>query len=192
MTAFDAYRIYNAIKLHFNTEKYDYFKYSGKIKSKFVPEHQYYIFDRLNKKYREEIESFYVANFLENPSLWVNDLLSQDCDIKFLSWKKKQESLAYIFKNDIISLLDEYENLNVVLSPKKPPPILMTKVMQEKINLETLLLLNSIVKFFGGWDKCMDGDLIWEPFRLRCRKYYNFIKFDQQKIKSILVAEINR
>jgi len=190
MSAFDAYRIYNALKLHFNTEKYDYFKYCGKVKVKVIPENQYYIFDKISKRYSDDIEKFYVANFLENNNLWVNDLLSDYCETKFSSWKKKNESLTYVFKSDIITLKDEFEDLNDVLRIDKEYPILMKKVMQEKISIETLLLTNSIVKFFNAWDKKMKGDLIWDPFSLKCKKYYNFLKFDQDSIKQILIREI--
>lgn len=191
MSAFDAYRIYNALKLHFNTENYDYFKYCGKVKTKVIPESQYYIFDKVSKRYSDEIEKFYVANFIENNNLWVNDLLSDVCETKFASWKKKNESLTYVFKSDIISLKDEFEDLNSILRIEKDYPILMKKVMQEKISIETLLLTNSIVKFFGYWEKKMKGDLIWDPFSLKCKKYYKFLKFDEKIIKQILTKEIN-
>jgi len=32
MTAFESYRVYSALKLHFTTDSYDYFKYNGKTK----------------------------------------------------------------------------------------------------------------------------------------------------------------
>ena len=190
MSAFDAYRIYNALKLHFNTEKYDYFKYCGKVKTKVIPESQYYIFDKVSKRYSTDIEKFYVANFIENNNLWVNDLLSDVCEEKFASWKRKNESLTYVFKSDIISLKDEFDDLNLILRVEKDYPILMKKVMQEKINIETLLLTNSIIKFFDMWEKKMKDDLIWQPFSLKCKKYYKFLKFDQNSIKQILIQEI--
>ena len=34
MTDFDAYKMYLAVKQHFNREGYDYFKYNGKVNAK--------------------------------------------------------------------------------------------------------------------------------------------------------------
>ena len=80
MSICEAYRLHNAIKTHFNSHQYDYFKYSGKIRSKFLPQSQYYVFETLTKRYGKELETFYVSNFLNNPKTWVLDLLSEDCN----------------------------------------------------------------------------------------------------------------
>jgi T4 gene Gp59 loader of gp41 DNA helicase C-term/T4 gene Gp59 loader of gp41 DNA helicase len=190
MSASDAAIKYNALKLHFNTEQYDAIKYNFKVKLKPIPQGHYYIFDKLDKKYGENLVDFYVSNFLEDQKVWINDLLSEDCHLVYLKWLKKKDSLTYIYKNDIIDLLEEYEDLNKVLIVKNSYPILMNRVLQEKTNLETLLLVNSIVKFFNTWDKKLKGDLIWEPFALKCKKYYGFLKFDRDKVKDILVKEV--
>lgn len=181
---------YNALKLHFTTQEYDAIKYHFKIKLKPIPQGHYYIFEKLHKKYGENLTEFYVANFLENPKVWINDLLSEDCNDIYVRWVKKKDSLTYIFRNDIIDLIEEYEDINSVLRVKNSYPILMNRVMQEKTNLETLLLTNSVVKFFNSWDKKLKGDLIWEPFALKCKKYYKFLKFDREKVKDILIKEV--
>ena len=33
MTGYEAYCLYNSLKLHFNSDSYDYFRYNGKISS---------------------------------------------------------------------------------------------------------------------------------------------------------------
>lgn len=192
MSTYDSYRLYNSLKLHFNSESYNYFRYSGKIKSGSIPENQYYIFEKVYKKHGSDLENFYLSNFLENPKLWVNDLLSEECEERYKYFLGKKESLTYTFKNDISSLIDEYENLNDLIIVSKDFPILMKKTLQGKIDLNTLLIMNSILRFFPMWDKHIQDNLIWEPFKLKCKKYFPFIKFDQEKMKEILKVEVKK
>lgn len=192
MTATDAYRLYNSLKLHFNSEKYDYFKYSGRIKSKFVPNNQFHAFEKLYKKYNSELETFFVANFLEDPKIYIFDLLSEEANEKYKSFIKKNESLTYLFKQDIINLLEENEDFNLIFTPTKDCPILMKEVLKGRTNLETLLILNSILRFFPNWNRTMNDNIVWEHFKLKCIKYFPFMKFDKDKMKYILKEEVKK
>lgn len=190
MSIYDSYSLYNSLKLHFNTDSYNYFKYHGKIKGKSIPESHYYIFDKVNKRYGNDIESFYVSIFLENPKYFVTDLLSEDCEEIYKNFVKKKESLSYVFKNDIANLVDEYSNLNDVIVVKKGFPDLVKKTLQGKVQLETLLIMNSILKFFPMWDRKIEDELVWNPFSMKCKKYFPFVKFDKDKMKEILKKEV--
>ena len=95
MSAFEAYKLYRGLKLHFSTENYNYFKYNGSTTNKFIPENQLLVFEKINKLYGKNLEEFYVANFLDNPNLWVNELLSEECFERFNCYKKRKESLSY-------------------------------------------------------------------------------------------------
>lgn len=192
MSAIDAYKLYNSLKLHFNTEQYDYFKYSGKTKSRFIPNNQIHAFEKLYKKYNDDLETFYVANFLDNPKAYVFELLSEEADERYKSFMKKNESLTYLFKQDIINLLDQNEDFNSIFIPSKDCPILMKEVLKERTNLETLLILNSILRFFPNWNHTMKDNIIWEQFKIKCIKYFPFMKFDKDKMKTILKLEVKK
>ena len=69
-------------------------------------------------------------------------------------------------------------------------PILMRLVMQKKVSLETLLILDYILNFIEVWNKKIQDELIWKSFRLRCIKYKPFLKIDMEKMKNILKEEI--
>lgn len=192
MSAIDAYKLYNSLKLHFNTEQYDYFKYSGKTKSRFMPNNQFHVFEKLYKKYNNDLETFYVANFLDNPKAYIFDLLSEEANERYVSFIKKNESLTYLFKQDIIFLLDINEDFNSIFLPSKDCPILMKEVLKERTNLETLLILNSILRFFPSWNKAMKDNIIWDQFKIKCIKYFPFMKFDKDKMKTILKTEVKK
>lgn len=192
MSAIDAYKLYNSLKLHFNTEQYDYFKYSGKTKSRFIPNNQIHAFEKLYKKYNTDLEAFYIANFLDTPKAYVFDLISEEANEKYLAFLKKNESLTYLFKQDIINLIDNNEDFNSIFIPSKDCPILMKEVLKERTNLETLLILNSILRFFPNWNKTMKDNILWDQFKLKCIKYFPFMKFDKDKMKTILKTEVKK
>jgi hypothetical protein len=61
----------------------------------------------------------------------------------------------------------------------------MKSVLQEKVSLETCIILNDMVHFTKVWDKRMD-DVIWKEFRLKLTKFAGFVIFDKDKMKKIL------
>lgn len=109
---FDAYEMYHGLKLHF-TSKYDYVKYGGKTKvskDQFMLRKDKYTFYKLSRKYkREELFGFYVSNFLKNPKVWVGELLMEDADSEYKLWLRVQQSLSYIFDQNLQFLFDQVE-----------------------------------------------------------------------------------
>ena len=78
-TGFEAYALWNALKLHFTSDSYDYFKYNGKTnvsKQSFTTNKSKYQFYKLSRKYGiDELKQFYVANFIEGKGDWIGELL---------------------------------------------------------------------------------------------------------------------
>jgi len=181
--------LYHALKLHFTTN-YDYFKYNGKIKTKIIPQEQYYAFEKIYKKHKNDILTFYLANFLENPNVWIHELLNEESFENYISYKRKKQSLTNSFRNDIINLLCEYGNLNKIIEVKTDFPILMKKVLHRKIHLETLIILNMICNFFPFWDKKMEDNILWNELKLKCLKYSGFLNVDLEKMKKIVKEQI--
>ena len=66
MTAFESYKMYVALKLHFTTDSYDYFKFNGKTRvteTNFEKRKDRYFFKKLtNRKKDDEILPYFVSN----------------------------------------------------------------------------------------------------------------------------------
>ena len=183
-TGFAAYALWNALKLHFTSDTYDFFKYHGKTnvsKQTFTTNKSKYQFYKLSRKYElEELKNFYIANFIQGNADWVGDLI-QNGDDNYTKWKKTQESLTYTFENDVTYLFDTYapgEMFKIVGNY----PNLLKELMQGKIHIETLLYMNMIMGFLPNWKKQIQEDIVWPEWELKLRKYQPFI-FDQYKIQ---------
>ena len=192
-TGYAAFAMYNSLKLHFTSSSYDYFKYHGKTNvstATFLKRKDKYTFYKLSRKYTvEELRDFYVANFLEGDK-WVGDM-AKDGEEVYKKWQKTQQSLTYTFQNDIMFLLADGNSPDTMLEVKPNSfPLLMRMVQMKQVALETLVILNDILKFFPMWDKKIDDDIIWPDFKLKCEKYTPFLHYDKNKFKEILKEKI--
>ena len=82
---YDAYTLYLGIKLHFYSKDYNFVRYNGKVKAdinSFVKRKDKYHFGKLYKKYKNNLQDFYIAN-LSVYDLWAGDLLENECDGRY-------------------------------------------------------------------------------------------------------------
>ena len=191
MTGYEAFTVYNALKLHFSSEKYDYFKYKAKSRvtiGTFERRKDKYYFYKLSRQQREDdYVQFLVSNFIENPNLWVGELLQEESLSKYKKRMAVIQSLSYNFKNDCEVLRSVVEEPNNIFLTKGEYPVLLTKTLQKEINVETLCILNSLVNFFPLWQKKIQDTIHWPNFYMKCVKYTPFIEYDKSKFRQIAV-----
>ena len=187
---FEAYEMYHGLKLHF-TSNYDYVKYNGKTnvnKQQFMLRKDKFQFYKLSRKYkRDELFGFYVANMLVNPKIWVGELLTEDADSEYKVWQKTQQSISYVFEQDLHNLFDSVNNPEELLKVVDGQyPLLYTLYTQGKSTKETLIILNEILNFMPMWVKKVDDDIIFPEFIKSCEKYKPFLNYDKVKLKNLL------
>jgi len=195
-TGFAAYALWNALKLHFTSDSYDYFKYNGKTnvsKQTFSIRKDKYQFYKLSRKYSlEELKNFYVANFVYGKSEWVGDLL-QDGNEHYVKWQKIIQSLTYTFENDIIYLLNKHglQSEEIFRVDGGNYPKLLQEVIHGNVVLETLIILNNNVNFVDKhWKPRITDDIIWPTYHRLIEKYTPFIDYDKEKYTNILKEKI--
>ena len=187
---FEAYALFHALKLHF-TSKYDYVKYNGKTnvtKDQFMLRKDKFQFYKLSRKYkRDELFGFFVANMLVNPKIWVGDLLSEDAESEYKVWQKTQQSLSYVFEQDIHRLFDSVNNPEELLKVVDGQyPLLYNLYLHDKVKKETILILNDFMNFMPMWKKKVEDDILFPDFTKSCEKYKPFFSYDEPKMKKII------
>lgn len=193
-TGFATFALYNALKLHFTSNSYNYFKYHGKTnvtQDTFLKRKDKYSFYKISRKYDiAEARDFMVANFVYGNNTWVGDMLGPDGESAYKKWQKISESLTYRFENDIIYLFDKYSPDELMSIKSGSYPKLLSETMEESINLETFVIMNEITNFFEGFSKKINDDIIWPNLRMKCEKYAPFIQYDKDKLKCIMKKEL--
>ena len=191
---YDTFKLYMALKFHF-TGKYDFFKYGGKVKTTkdtFMKRKDRYSFHRLSRKYDiVEMRNYMVANFVNDNGTWIGDMIDAEGEEHYRNWTKTQQSLSYIFENDLIKLLNSVDNPNQLLEVKPGCyPILLSEAMGNSIKLETLIILNYFMNFCTMWNNTIDDDIVWPNYYMKCVKYAPFIEYDKSKFKNILIKNL--
>jgi hypothetical protein len=187
---YDAFAMFHGLKLHFTTN-YDYVKYHGKIsigKDAFMLRKDKFHFYKLSRKYKkDELFGFYIANLLHNPKCWAGDLISDDADSEYKVWLKTQQSLTYLFEQDISTAFDSVDNPEELLKVVDGQyPLLYNLYLHDKVKKETVMILNNFMNFIPMWSKKIDDDIIFPEFVKSCEKYKPFFSYDEQKMKKIL------
>ncbi len=192
ITGYETFVLYQAIKLHFTTDSYDFHKYGGKSKvsvdafeNRKDKWHFYKLSRRLQSK--DELIDFIVANFVNDENCWVGNLLDEQSDTIYRQRQKVIQGLSYTFENDCEKIFDGLDNPNFVLQSESGDyPILLTKALRKEIEIETLCILNSILGFVPMWTHKIADTIRWPEYRRKILKYTPFIKYDNDRCKNIL------
>jgi hypothetical protein len=189
-TGFAAFALYNALKTHFTSKSYDFFKYNGKTnvsKETFMKRKDKYSFYKLSRKYSlDELRNFYLANFVYGNSTWVGEMTGPEGDEAYKKWQKTNQSLTYVFQNDILRLIGDDAPEKMLIVKDGQHPVLLREVMGGTISVETMVILNDIMNFFPMWNRKISDDIIWPNWCLKCEKYTPFVTYDKVKFKNIL------
>ena len=187
MSAFECYQEYLALKNHFSKPTYDYFKYNGKMKvnvSSFDKRKDKLFFQKLAK--HPDVHNFLIANLCENEKAWIKELAySEEAEKTYKAWLKRQQSLTYVFKQELGNL-DTRFNENLICKNNEHP-FLLQLYLGKQISLDTLCLLLEISGAKKHWDSKMQYDLVWDTTRIKVEKYIPFINIDRDKIKNIVL-----
>ena len=195
VTPFETYQTYLSMKSHFTNSKYDFFKYGGKSRAtmaSFNKRKDKYWFEKTSRKYSdEEVLNFLLANFVitDTPqNLWIGEIINSG-ERNYAEWMRRQQSLTYLFKEQINELLSE-NDLETVFNCSKGHPPLLKKYLGGEISLETLTILERVFSFAKRFDKKLK-DPVWETVSMKVRKYLPFININVFQYKKILRELVN-
>lgn len=189
MTDFEAYKMYLALRAHFQTDEYDVIEKRGRIRASqksFVGSGKAFGFKRLTKLYKDaEICDFMVANFTAGDR-W-GGVFDADASRQYQNWKRKVESLRYIFSQDLDKLYNmaQDDSCDLVSFEKGKHPLVLRAYFGGHICLETLVILDSILGFREHYDQTMGGVFMWPDTSRLIRKYRPFLKFDGNTYQKI-------
>ena len=134
---------------------------------------------------------YFVANFISDPKGYIKSF----SDDVYKTWKIHQESFSYKFKEDVYSLLDEYDYpyqdyFDRVFSIKKGShPKLLKFYLSGQISLETLVVFESCLGFVKDFDRVL-SDPIWKEVRMKVVKYQPFISLNCSLYKTTILDTI--
>jgi hypothetical protein len=137
----------------------------------------------------------FVFNYIETDSVWIGDYTTIEAESNYKKHQKIIESMSYIFERDCNLLFSGISNPNELLLVRGGNyPILLNKSLQKVIEIETLCILNNILKFLPDWNKKITDTVQWPSIYTKTLKLSSFLPKDMVKyeliLKKILASQI--
>lgn len=195
MNSYEAYTLYLAIKLHFTSDSYDFYKHNAKVNSSFntfLKRNDRFFFHKLATKYnKEEMLDYFVCNFFHNSKTWIGNLIRADGETIYTKWKKYNQSFSYNFRNDCLLVRniidgDRISFDDVFHISNGQHPRLLRLLLSEQISIQTFIILDKILSFIKNWDKQIAETIIWPEKSFKINKLKPFVNFNLTKCKFIM------
>ena len=185
---FESYKLYNALKLHFETN-YDAVKYN--FKSNVTPQSFFkrkdkYFFAKLAMKYNGQLKDFYISQFI-NTEKYIGDMMDKPAEENYARYKRIKESIHRVFSVDI-NILNEQEKQfdSLFKSENGQVPLVVKLWMQEEISLETIVILNSMFGFIDRESQNISDTIMWPDIKRIIEKYTPFVYYNRNKCMKLL------
>jgi T4 gene Gp59 loader of gp41 DNA helicase len=180
LTPAEAYEKYVALKLHFTTDSYDVNKYDWKTRNPHYETRKDKIHFEKLARHPDPI-GLMVSNFVHDPRLWIGQIFDPKHQSVYTEWKRRRESLTYLFQQEIKQLDDQ----SFKAADGQHPPLLRL-FLSKKLSPETMVILDDYVHYQAAWNKTMVDDVIWQDVSRRITKYRPFVHYDAMKIRPIM------
>jgi hypothetical protein len=192
MSPFESFREYIALKSHFTTKSYDYFRYNGKTKSASTKAYEArkdkLFFMKLAK--HSDPKGFLVSNFIDGDNKWIGNLAyNEQAQTIYTNWIKRTQSLTYNFQSELSKLKDNFDE-NILIEDNSHPHLIKL-LLRKEISIETLIMLVDVARCFTYWNKHLENDPVWEEVSFKIKKYRPFIQYDKQKIKDNILDKFS-
>ena len=191
MLPFDCYKTYIAMKSHFTKDSYDYQRYGNRLPrlkvTSFYKRKDRFFFEKMSRDFADkEIEEFFIANFISGTdpqAIYMADIIKNGRNT-FSEWQKRNQSLSYIFKEEVKNMFEDKKVDDVFNCSKGHPPILKS-YLGGSTSLESMVIYDIILGYGKDFDKRLN-DPVWETVSRKIKKYKPFLNINVPNYKKIL------
>lgn len=178
---FATYLIYTGVKNHFFTKSYDYWRYNRKVnvtKESFERRTDKGFFYVVGKNFnnKQELELFFIGNFKINNKLHISELTDSESQTNYRNHNKIVDSLVWHTAQDVNYINNQMQDDNKYIISAK----IFRDVYRNKINLETLCLLDVFYKLFTYYEK-KARDTLYLDNKLFLCKYSLYLGYTVSK-----------
>lgn len=188
MDGFRAFKYFQAIKLHFTSERYDAIEMNGRVsgsRETFDKRRDRGLFEKLSRKFDtdKELIQFLIANFAYGHR---NVVYSSESDSYYDLWMKRKESISRVFETDLYGIISHMEKNKLpgesLFSIDTGMPELLSLYIGGFVTLETMVILQSFDDYLSKWEPII---MLWHDHFLVIKKSSRFVKFKKDRVQSI-------
>lgn len=181
MNAFEVYKLYAALRLHFTDPKYDISVTKGAMKNlrgAFEKRKDTEYMVKLACEYsRKEIIEILVANFITGEStanIYTGNYLEN-----YKNYLTRRKRMLYNLDTDLDNILFRMEKEQSKSCLEGTHPLIFRMYMGGDIKLETLVIMEKLYPYVEDYA----NDFVLEHICLLVKKYKLFVRFDKDNVK---------
>lgn len=184
LNPFELFRLERALRLHFTTPEYDYFKYAGRATGARVVEfnnrRDRSLFEALSRK--DHPGERLLAVISDDPSRNIADVLTSEGMSKYDAFRKRRDALSYSIKQDLRKL-NLPEDLEV---EDGSYPTALRLLIKDEVMKETLLAIDLKRPFLKEWLHSIKDPILWPDLFMKLKKYSSFVRADFDKYDALV------
>lgn len=196
MSGYRLFVLFHNLRNHFNgSYKLSDYKYTPTDKSATVehfnkkPDKVNY--DRMAVKYSStDLYYILIDSFVNCDIVVISDIDLNRYHNKKLEYRRKLSNATKTFNNDLDSIIELVKKRNKrfasIFSFKGGHPPILKMMLSDSIDIETFIILDSVMNLVALFDKNIGNDFTWKVERVRIMAYRDLIKFDLGLIRSTL------
>lgn len=194
LSGYGAYQLFLALRTHFNSNKYDFFQFHGKLKinkESYLKRHDKHFFEKIAKEFdMKTLRDFYIANLLKDKH-YIMDFLDDEANTNLAEYLRRKQALSYNFANELDRVFNNSITGSFVIRNSVYPDI-VGFFLRGTVSPETMVIINDFIPFIAKYDKYLgNDDPIWSKVSLKLKKYKPFLKYDSDKMKYILREKVD-
>ena len=186
MTGYEAFILHHAVNLHFN-RSYDCWKYNFKTN---VTEKTYwkrpdkFQLTKIGKRFktRDDIILYFASHQIAGNKYTGDMIRDEDTYTQFL---KRIDSISYLFKNELEEISDV--KFDKLLEIEDTYPKIVQLHLEGTVSLETVCIINRLTGFINKANKQITETILWPDLFNKISKYQSFLKFDDNKMRKIIL-----
>lgn len=194
LSGYGAYQLFLALRTHFNSNKYDFFQFHGKLKinkESYLKRHDKHFFEKIAKEFdMKTLRDFYIANLLKDKH-YIMDFLDDEANTNLAEYLRRKQALSYNFTNELDRVFNNSITGSFVIRNSVYPDI-VSFFLRGTVSPETMVIINDFIPFIAKYDKYLgNDDPIWSKVSMKLKKYKPFLKYDSDKMKYILREKVD-
>ena len=149
MNGYQAFQIYQSLKLHFTRPSYNAVKYNFRTsirQSTFENRRDRYFFEKLSRRYdQEQLIHYFTANFICDLNVWIGNM-SDDIYRDYIS---RHDKLTYTFTQDMKTMANHGHTLEGICttSDNGSNNPLLEALRTDEVHFESVIILDLLVRF---------------------------------------------
>jgi len=190
MTAFEVYKLYAALRLHFTDPKYDITVTRGRIgnlRASFEKRKDtQYMYKLANTYTRTEIINILVANFITGDN--TANIYTGNFVDNYKNYLTRRKRMLYTLDTDLDNILFRMEKEELKSAMEGTHPLIFRMYMGGDIQLETLVIMEKLYPFVEDYA----SDFVLEHICLLVKKYNPFVIINKDEVKQRFEGKISQ